>query len=55
MTAVTWELGRAALVDAPTLLLAGTSALFLLRFKVNSAWLVAGGAAVGFVLKSVAP
>ena len=54
MTAVTWDLGRAALVDVPTLLLAGASAILLLRFKINSAWLVLGGAGVGLVLKQLA-
>jgi chromate transporter len=50
MTAVTWDLGRAALVDVPTLVLAGVSAVLLLRFKVNSAWLVVGGAVAGLVV-----
>lgn len=43
MAAVTWELGRAALVDGVTLLLALAAALLLFRFKVNSTWLVLGG------------
>lgn len=47
MTAVTWDLGRAALVDAATVVLAAVSAVLLLRFKVNSAWLVVGGALLG--------
>jgi len=50
---VTWDLGRAALVDIPTVLLALSGAVLLLRFKVNSAWLVVGGAVLGFVLKQV--
>jgi chromate transporter len=53
MAAVTWELGRAALVDFATIALACLSALLLLRFKLNSAWLVLGGGAVGFALKQV--
>jgi chromate transporter len=40
-------LGRAAIVDLFTLLLAGIALLILLRFKINSAWLVLGGAVVG--------
>jgi chromate transporter len=40
-------LGRAALVDLFTLLLAGVALVILLRFKINSAWLVLGGAVVG--------
>lgn len=47
MAVVTLQLGRAALVDLPTLLLAGASALLLVRFKLNSTWLVAMGALVG--------
>jgi chromate transporter len=47
MAAVTLELGRAAVVDAPTAVLAILAAGLLVRFKVNSAWLVAGGGVVG--------
>ncbi len=49
MAVVTFQLGRAALVDWLTAALALTSAFFLFRFKLNSAWLVAGGAAAGLV------
>jgi len=47
MAVVTAQLGRAALVDVPTVLLACAAAVALLRFKVNSTWLVLAGAAVG--------
>ena len=47
MAGVTWQLGRAALVDLPTILLAAVAALLLFRFKINSAWLVLGGAVIG--------
>lgn len=47
MAVVTWQLGRTALVDWLTLGLAAMSAILLLRFKLNSAWLVLGGALVG--------
>jgi chromate transporter len=50
MTVVTWQLGRAALVDVPTFVLAMVSAVVLWRFRVNSAWLVLGGAAVGIAV-----
>jgi chromate transporter len=43
MAAVTWELARAAVVDGVTLVLALAAAVLLLRFKVNSTWLVLGG------------
>ena len=50
MAYVTWELGRAAIVDAVTIVLAAVSALVLWRFRVNSAWLVLLGAISGFLL-----
>ena len=47
MATVTWELGRAALVDWLTIVLALAAAAVLLATRLNSAWLVAGGAAIG--------
>lgn len=47
MALVTAQLCRAALVDLPSALLAAVSALLLLRFKLNSTWLIAGGALFG--------
>jgi chromate transporter len=47
MAAVTWQLGRASLVDVVTVVMAAASAFALLRFRVNSAWLVLIGAIVG--------
>lgn len=47
MIAVTWDLGRSALVDAPTVLIATAGAVLLLRFEVSSAWLVVGGGVAG--------
>jgi chromate transporter len=41
------QLARAAIVDGPTALLALGSAVVLLRWRVNSAWLVLAGAVVG--------
>lgn len=52
MVVVTYELGRAALVDLPTIGLALVSAVLLFRWKVNSAWLVLGGALIGFLIAS---
>jgi chromate transporter len=49
MGAVTFQLTRAALVDWLTLILALAAALLLLRFKLNSAWLVAGGGIAGLI------
>jgi len=47
MAVVTWELGRAAIVDPLTAGLALGAAILLVRFRVNSAWLVLAGAAAG--------
>ena len=47
MASVSYELGRASIVDWITLATAVASAFLLLRFRVNSAWLVLGGAIIG--------
>jgi chromate transporter len=47
MAVVMVQLGRAAITGFPTAVLAAAAAVLLLRFHVNSSWLVAGGAAVG--------
>jgi chromate transporter len=47
MATVTWELARSAVVDGLTAALAAGAAVVLLATRLNSAWLVAGGAAVG--------
>jgi chromate transporter len=50
MAGVTWQLGRAALVDIPTILLAAVAGILLFRFQINSAWLVLAGGLVGLAL-----
>lgn len=55
MAAVTWQLGRASLVDTATALLAVASLIALLRFRVNSAWLVLVGATVGLLMTALHP
>ena len=52
MATVTWELARTALIDWTTIVEAVVSAAVLFRFRVNSAWLVLAGAALGFALHS---
>ncbi|PWT94206.1 MAG: chromate transporter [Blastocatellia bacterium] len=52
MFVVTYQLGRAAIVDFKAALLTLISAFLLFRFRVNSAWLVLGGAVVGWLLHS---
>jgi chromate transporter len=50
MAGVTWQLGRAAIVDLPTALLAVVAVVLLFRFQINSAWLVLAGGVVGLVI-----
>jgi chromate transporter len=52
MAVVTWRLGLAAIVDAPTALLAAGSAILLMRYRVNSAWLILAGALMGITIGS---
>jgi chromate transporter len=47
MAVVTWQLGRAALVDWLTISLAVAAVVWLLCYRVNSTWLILGGAALG--------
>ena len=51
MAAVTWQLGRAALVDWLTLALALVSTVLVFRLKINSVWLVVAGGVVGLLYK----
>src|SRR5258706_237252 len=53
MAAVSYQLGRAAIIDLLTIGLTIVSAVLLLRFRINSAWLVLGGALVGIVAQAV--
>ena len=50
MAFVTYELGRSALVDPLTIGAALISAILLVHYRVNSAWLVLGGAIFGLLL-----
>ena len=50
MAGVTWQLGRTALIDIPTILLALAAGVLLFRFKLNSAWLVLVGGSVGLAI-----
>lgn len=52
MAAVTWQLAQAAVVDAATALIAAAAALVLFRWRPNSTWLILGGAAAGWLLRS---
>jgi len=46
---VAWQLGRAAIIDVPTLMIAIVSTGLLLRFRINSAWLIAAAGAFGWL------
>lgn len=50
MAAVSWQLGRAALVDGRTITLACLSLIALVIFRINSAWLIVAGASIGWLL-----
>src|SRR3972149_12281880 len=51
MAAVTIQLGRASFIDPMTIGIAVITVVLLIYFKVNSTWLVAGGAAAGLLIK----
>jgi len=50
MGGVIWALARAAVVDVSSGALAAIGAVILFRYRVNSGWLILGGAAVGLLL-----
>ena len=49
MAAVTWQLGREAVLDVTTALVAVAAAAILFFFRLNSSWLVLGGGVVGLL------
>jgi chromate transporter len=51
MVGVSWELGRGALIDWFTIVLAIGATISVFRFKTNSAILIIGGAVLGVVYK----
>jgi chromate transporter len=53
MAAVTWTLARDAIVDWFTIFTGVAAALLLVRFKVNSAWLVLMGAVLGLLYRFI--
>lgn len=48
MAAVTWQLGVASLVDPLTVIMAVVALVLLIRYKVNTTWLILGAAAIGW-------
>jgi chromate transporter len=53
MAAVTWQLGLASLVDPLTVIVAIVSGVLLFRYKVNSTWLILGGAMTGLIVSMI--
>jgi chromate transporter len=49
MAEVTWQLGRASLIDVVTIVLTVASVVALMRLRLNSVWLVLIGAVVGLM------
>ena len=49
MAAVTVEIAQAALIDLLTLILTVAAAVLLIRFRVNSTWLILGGGMIGLL------
>jgi chromate transporter len=50
MAVVAWQLGRAAIVDWRTFSILIASSVVVLRFRVNSAWVIAAAGVVGWLL-----
>ncbi len=53
MAAVTVQLAASSLTDLPAVLIAIVSLGLLLRYKINSTWLVAGGALAGWLVSLI--
>jgi chromate transporter len=49
MAGVTWQLGKASLVDPLTAAVAAMALFLLVRLKLNSTWLILGGALLGLL------
>jgi chromate transporter len=49
MLGVTFQLASTAVIDPLTILIATASLFLLLRLKINSTWLIAGGAMIGLI------
>jgi chromate transporter len=51
MAAVTAQLGKAALVDGWTIIIALACTALLLRYRINSVWLIGAGALCGLIIR----
>jgi chromate transporter len=52
MAVVTWQLGVHGVRDVPAALIGVASAILLLHYRVNSSWLLLGGALLGIALRA---
>lgn len=55
MAAVVWQLAAASIVDGLTVVILLVAAFLLIRYRLNSAWLVLAGAAVGLASAVLRP
>jgi chromate transporter len=53
MAAVTFQIASSSLTDFPTTAITLISLALLLRYKINSTWLIAGGAITGFIISII--
>jgi chromate transporter len=51
MAFVGWQFTRGSLTNLPAILIAAVSVILVFRYKVNSAWMVLGGAVAGILLQ----
>jgi len=53
MAGVTIQLGQASLIDSPTVVIGAVALGLLLRYKLNSTWLIVGGALAGILVSAL--
>jgi chromate transporter len=53
MAGVTFQLAFSSLTDLYTALIAVTSLVLLLKYKINTTWLIAGGALAGYLIQFI--
>ena len=53
MAGVTIQLGQSSLIDIPTAIISAVALGLLLRYKLNSTWLILGGALAGMLVSAL--
>jgi chromate transporter len=53
MAGVTCQLAFSSLTDFYTAFIGAVSLVLLLRYKINSTWLIAGGALAGYLIQFI--